>query len=323
MNLVSIRSANKAIMTESRFSPSVFAGSKSIFGISLFAILLSLSLLARAEVNTPPTGISQFVGAELGATIIEPGKLRVTLYTFYNAKTANVPETEQISVLENMVSAAGKVVELKKESESIYDKHPPVGSTMTAKPATKCVVYTGVVDLGLFRTSYDVTWAYGGLRETFNNVELKGDEAIALKVQISNPVTELHNDVPMLGHPPVIATSANSKSTFQLAVADKDETDKVEVAFSAPELLTAPTQTVREPGSMLTERKAFHKPGYKEGYSGELPGAKAFSYNEAKKELHADRPPFGKYLFRLTISDYRNQTLLSSHEAVFILESIL
>jgi len=264
-------------------------------------------------------------GSELTALVSSPGKLHITLQVFYDAEQSSTPVMEKVLVLESKVMRTGDTVELKKESESIYNKFPPIGAGH--KSAVISCIYSGDIEVGLFRTSYDVTWAYAGLPNEFSNVEINRGSAIALQVHIDDPVTESKNIVPLLAHQPLNKLASNSSTGFSIDVINADKADEIDISFIDPQVIPASESSILIPdtfqsGSVIAGRATFKNIAYKQGYSSASPAGPKVFLNKQRREISYDHLPMGKYLLALSISDVRDKKQLNSHNAIFIFESV-
>lgn len=117
---------------------------------------------------------------------------------------------------------------------------------------------------------------------------------------------------------PVYRISSRAKTNCPVNVLDNDRIDKVDVALSAPLVCNAPGK------SGLVAKKALIKEvNFRDGFSGDKPCGASCTYDKDAKEFIFEQTAFGNYLCALMITDSRNTEPLSSHQAIFIITSIL
>ena len=291
----------------------------------LQALSFWIIMMDNAKSQPMSTGGShKFLGAELFATVSEPGKLKVSLQIFYSAMQLTVPEIETVNISENEGTLNGKHIELKKEYEFIDVKYAPVGTGMeTVPPSVKAVLYTGTFMIDANRKSCDVNWIYTNAIGLLNNIDFGIRDVISLVVHIGNVQTVTNNIVPTLYRLPVLKVNSNTSTNYFLDVRENGETDKVDVVLSTPLIAQTPTQKNQHQQIAASDTNSIKKATYRKGFSMEMPMQKSFVYNKETREVNIDHPSFGNYLIAISITDYRNQIALSQHQAIFIIESVL
>ena len=287
---------------------------KKLFLLNSLLFVFVATLIAsatKAEIPIAKPG-QQIIGAELYANVIQPGKISITLQTFYRTSQTDVPGIQIVNLLEGNKKTTAKTIELKKETEFIDVKYPIVESKQfKTLPSVKSIIYTSVIDLNSSDSSYDITWSYWIITEPINNVAINDGEALVLKAHIDDVSISTYNSAPVLGRLPVVQVSSLNQLRGRFDVTDSDQGDLIEVELSEPFVIE------------LSSKSTFRKVDYRKGFSFEIPAGQSFSYNKETKEFVFDSLNMGKYLFAITITDHRNQKVLSQHQAVFIIESIL
>jgi len=293
----------------------VFPARKALWAVMLF---WAAGGFVAAQPVAEPHG---FLGAELAAGVSGPGILKVVLQVFYRGDQTEIPVSEKVSVFEREVMRTVGSFDLKKE-QVVELSYPPTGGNLMKRTSATCVRYSAKIELGLFRTSYDLSWAYAGITETIHNVDLKPHDALVLNVAVTAPMADSAESVPMLRQPPALWVSSNTKQGCPVTLQDADDPTGVRISFGTPMLFTLPSAGIPRQSSVLPPRPPYRAAGFKTGYAAESPGAAALAFDPSGNTLAFDRLPRGKYLLTLNISGQQNQKSFHPHQAVFIVESV-
>lgn len=293
----------------------------SLLLIVLFVAIQNINCIAQNLSNNTE---NSFLGAELFATPKEAGFNQITLKIFYSFIQSTVIDIETAYLLDKDSILPNKTIELKKVNEFIDVKYAVIENAQNnLPPGVKCITYTALLDASYTKKNYGIVWSYQGKLNVINNVDFTEMGSIALMVQLNNSATPVYNNIPSLNRLPVVKVNSATSGNYLLDVKEEGETDAVEIKFSTPLSFNNSLISKGISNSSISKKVLDKKAKYRMGFSEEMPLGRAMVFDKQKREITINELPFGNYLIALSISDARNGTILSQHEAIFIIESIL
>lgn len=266
--------------------------------------MLRLVLLLFLPLFFIRSSTAQFLGAEMAAHLLAPHELKIYLNT-YSSTASDIPESEWVSVFGSSDDQLLQQVKLAKQEESIDFNYPLLDSFKTGPPPQVYKVsYSATIRL---TKPAAIIWKQTGLPRMINNIIQNGEEALGLKVVISNPADTEFNVIPMLSRLPLLQVKTNHTGNFLLDIKEPGETDIVDVQLTTPWIFDPNEKEKSTSVAAADQAQALDK---------------VISFDRQSREITIDKLPFGNYLLAFTISDQRNLKTLSSHQAVFLIQSI-
>jgi len=301
-------------------------------------ILFPIANTYAQNTAAAPVSIIDLRAAELYSNNAGSGKVDIYLKVYYDISSNYEPATEHVSVFESRGNRLVSIVELIKDTSYIQGSQVPLSCDVKVNNKLRAVLYHARIDLGLMYNDYDISWGFCCLDPMIKNMDLEGKKASALTVTIQNPALDVKNSMPFLTEIPVHKICRNTTSAFSLKAIDSDS-DKVNYSFSTP--LSSKTTNQRKydypatdipnanvleiemgfSGTFLTGHPPFEPLTFKKGYTESKPMTnQTLDLNFKTGEMSYSLKEAGKYLLTFSVSEQRNNTKLSEHQILLILE---
>jgi len=282
---------------------------------------------------------SSFIGAELFTNLAKEGHTRIILKKYYTEGLTEAPKQETVVIHEHAVAMVYKYLPLQLISEeAIKDEQPTSCANLEAK--SNCMVlvtYGATLQLPVMPMGFDLVWLKPQIDDMRPGLPMDEQTSLSLSIHIPDPMIASPNVMPETK--PLQNYLFCTGQQYELELASKDmDGDQVRYELSSAHSI------LQEEGShvmkaiiptnleglddKISKEIQFRRPPFQQ--ISKTPG---FSYQEIKSQKKSDTfldsktgkltfspQTTGKYILGITLTDERNGTPLSSHQAIFLIE---
>jgi hypothetical protein len=260
------------------------------------------------------------LSADLSYSYKSESTYKVTLQLYYNCDEAEVPATQSITIFEGIGRKVFPPVELKKITS---ESSTTALSSLCSKAASclKRATYQADVQLMSVPGGYNLNWTSCCITTPLLNVLPTGKMGFNLVSHIPGKELESKNSMPSFNVAPVISICRAQQTTLSYDGKDADG-DSLVYEFSAASQLSGAVNPQQTSGSLtrLPEPPPYPAVQFANNFSDSAPvGLQATFLDSKTGKLEITAPAAGDFLFSVSIKEFRNKKLLSTHQRVQIL----